>query len=933
MTSSEEEEWETKSNNANANNSSGFSLNLFKYNVRSTTTNRHRRYRHGGVVQRSNPGLGSSQNKQREQPSLGGATTTTTTKKCSSSSDNDNSKTDGTGTSSSQTKKRSRKDVILASISANTRKRKRLPIPIPSFKIMMSKTKTEDSHKMKKLSRLERAFFDDDDDIDDDDENDTNSNGNGKSQSDGYEQVDPKATKKTDGNYEKRKTKNKHENSSSLLSSLSLTNKSNGICRSKNNRNTNNLSIIVEHDDTDETESENSDCGEELFSSIGLDNRPKSKEQEQNSQPKPKPSHHVQESQITKTIVGKTKTAGKDDLKENSENKFSSVSSIREGLMSETVEAGGSSKLGDGEETEENDDSNFIDFGGDEDGSYDCNMSADGNDQEESRTNGPEKNEPTTNTMSISSSTKPVDESRQEPQQPSSTRTLFDFEREIDQLFLKTDTNTITMKMFCKTLERRFGAKPLDKASKKKVKARIMSLLKGEIIPSVDCGGDDGDKVSRTSEKPNENQDIIEGLVEKRNDKEHSKTSLNVNVNASTANITVLGKGSEENNTSKNDKHPIIETQPVVEARGEVIVVIDEQSDDTDNTTLSRKKNQEDNTSKIDMPHPIMESQPTAEIRGKAIVVIDKQPSSDISQNGAKKKRVNESRKSATPLDMPHAMETQPVVETGGEMALVIFEESSSHKSKKESKKKKTKESNKSVTGKKENEAIREPKISGLKAKNRIVKNKPKPTSNSEGESEKRTNRESDKNKPTGTTSEEKRPIKSKPNNKLHADGKSAANGGASTVAAKQSRPRKRTRKAQVCALCKTCPCQRTHDTNKADNIATLEITTFSRSDGAIEKTLIRRLQKLEKSTESSEEQTEIVRRRLKKHRRDVWKRAQQRDLASTVSAGAIAGKTVDSYFLPDAEIFERQQNESQGLPRKIVEKAQVGVFQKVPSK
>ena len=80
--------------------------------------------------------------------------------------------------------------------------------------------------------------------------------------------------------------------------------------------------------------------------------------------------------------------------------------------------------------------------------------------------------------------------------------------------------------------------------------------------------------------------------------------------------------------------------------------------------------------------------------------------------------------------------------------------------------------------------------------------------------------------------------------------------------------PKKRARKKACCALCKTCPCQKG---TSPDNASNLDAAIFSRSDAAIEKALIRRLQKLEKSTESLEEQTEMVRRRLKKHRRDIW--------------------------------------------------------------
>jgi predicted transcriptional regulator len=104
----------------------------------------------------------------------------------------------------------------------------------------------------------------------------------------------------------------------------------------------------------------------------------------------------------------------------------------------------------------------------------------------------------------------------------------------------------------------------------------------------------------------------------------------------------------------------------------------------------------------------------------------------------------------------------------------------------------------------------------------------------------------------------------------------------------------------------------------------------FSRSETAVERALIRRIQKLEKSTESLEEQTEIVRRRLKKHRRDIWKR---KNRASASSTTLRVGASSDSWFLPDAEVFEQQQMESKSLNAGIVSNAQRRLYDVVPSK
>jgi len=149
----------------------------------------------------------------------------------------------------------------------------------------------------------------------------------------------------------------------------------------------------------------------------------------------------------------------------------------------------------------------------------------------------------------------------------------------------------------------------------------------------------------------------------------------------------------------------------------------------------------------------------------------------------------------------------------------------------------------------------------------------------------------------------------------------------ASTSAIAANRPRKRAR-SKLCAFCKTCSCQKT-DGN--DTIPILDMNKFSRTNAAKEKALIRRLQNLEKKTENLEEQTEVARRQLKKHRRDIWKR-KEREIDNPSSPMFREVVPIDDYFLPDAEIFEKQQTESQALPDGFWEKAQIKVFHKVPT-
>jgi hypothetical protein len=137
---------------------------------------------------------------------------------------------------------------------------------------------------------------------------------------------------------------------------------------------------------------------------------------------------------------------------------------------------------------------------------------------------------------------------------------------------------------------------------------------------------------------------------------------------------------------------------------------------------------------------------------------------------------------------------------------------------------------------------------------------------------------------------------------------------------------KRRTRK-QCCALCKTCPCQKIQN---SDAVTTVDLSAFSRSGVAMERALIRRIQKLEKSSESLDEQTEMVRRTLKAHRRDTWKQTKQ-GLQEEKGTGGYMG--ADSYFLPDAEVFEKQQMESISLDHDLVQRAQHRLFQNVPCK
>ena len=131
---------------------------------------------------------------------------------------------------------------------------------------------------------------------------------------------------------------------------------------------------------------------------------------------------------------------------------------------------------------------------------------------------------------------------------------------------------------------------------------------------------------------------------------------------------------------------------------------------------------------------------------------------------------------------------------------------------------------------------------------------------------------------------------------------------------------RKRPRKGQ-CALCTTCPCQ---NSSENDGATMLDLKTLSRSDVAVERALIRRIQKLEKSSENFEEQAGIAKRKLKKHRREMWRKRE--------AARKKIKRNSTSRFLPDAEEFENEQMQVQRLHEEKVRKAQLLVFAKIQS-
>jgi hypothetical protein len=135
--------------------------------------------------------------------------------------------------------------------------------------------------------------------------------------------------------------------------------------------------------------------------------------------------------------------------------------------------------------------------------------------------------------------------------------------------------------------------------------------------------------------------------------------------------------------------------------------------------------------------------------------------------------------------------------------------------------------------------------------------------------------------------------------------------------------PRRGRKRKTDCQLCSNCPCG--HAATEAG--ARMSLLDLSQSDAAIEKALIRRLQKMEKSADHYENQTDAIRRTLKKHRREMWKKREQREGSEKSSR--------PSRFLPDSgELVQRMKGvkPSKPLPGQKVKSAQNKMFAFAPT-
>ena len=133
--------------------------------------------------------------------------------------------------------------------------------------------------------------------------------------------------------------------------------------------------------------------------------------------------------------------------------------------------------------------------------------------------------------------------------------------------------------------------------------------------------------------------------------------------------------------------------------------------------------------------------------------------------------------------------------------------------------------------------------------------------------------------------------------------------------------PVRKKRGAGSCQLCTSCPCK---FAASGGSEGALDLAT---TDSAIEKALIRQLLKLEKTCDRYEEQTDVVRRKLKRHRREMWRKLEARK--------ALANATgAEGRFLQDLEQEQynlEQHKKAERLATPLVDKAKAKLVQYPP--
>ena len=141
------------------------------------------------------------------------------------------------------------------------------------------------------------------------------------------------------------------------------------------------------------------------------------------------------------------------------------------------------------------------------------------------------------------------------------------------------------------------------------------------------------------------------------------------------------------------------------------------------------------------------------------------------------------------------------------------------------------------------------------------------------------------------------------------------------TTTKKRAPPRKRARKAK-CDICAKCPCQ-----NMRFDAWTSTTLSLGQNDVALEKARIGIVQELEKYSERVEIKTDIEKRKLKRHRREMWKKYKQEQTEEADQLNTENGHAKKSRFLPDVEEFEAHNPNGRVLRQDQVEKAQLALF------
>jgi hypothetical protein len=164
----------------------------------------------------------------------------------------------------------------------------------------------------------------------------------------------------------------------------------------------------------------------------------------------------------------------------------------------------------------------------------------------------------------------------------------------------------------------------------------------------------------------------------------------------------------------------------------------------------------------------------------------------------------------------------------------------------------------------------------------------------------------------------EKPPVK----RRARAPRKKQTDGGAPAVTKKP--PRKRARKGN-CSLCTTCPCGNANDSTSPSHTFGEHISAAGRTEIEVEKNLIKRQKKLEKTVDKYESDLDLVSRELKRHRRTILKRKGTQLLQGREQAFG------DSRFLPDAwEVHTEQVQHNPGREVADVAQVQRNIFGKV---